>query len=344
MTFGFCKYSGINRLKFQTCALLTCLLSFSSGYAVGNTNAETDLVLFFKQAISSPPDIEKYVAKRTNLQLPANRTKGPLQGSSQSRPYGASSFYIEGALSGTNYYLHSLPDPDLPPDSNHLGTISVRSGSSTYQIGGHGIIRGIGENGLLEDVKAKFRLSRQMLGMGAGEIEPETVKWNGNDFLAKNILGKDVYGSLHISNNLPLRLEVSLTNELLPYEAIEYTYATPADTFAGYPAKFIISYKSRNELKPLAEIEFESVLLATQQLGAGFFSETRFADLIRYTNVFSNSDYYVTKGKSNKLVKVDSGGAVSSHSRKIIYFFFTTVILPPIVILLIWVAKKTKNK
>jgi hypothetical protein len=197
--------------------------------------------------------------------------------------------------------VHWLPDPDLLTDTNRLGTISVRSGSSTYEIGGVDIIYGLGKNGLTEDVKANFRLSRQILCMGAGEIELGTGKWNGNDFAAKNILGNDVHGSLQVSNDLPFRMEFSLANEPLPYKAIEYTYANPADSFAGYPAKFLITYKFTNGLQPLAEVEFKSVLLATQQLSADFFSETRYGNLISNVYMFSDSNYYAFDLKSNRV-------------------------------------------
>ena len=188
-------------------------------------------------------------------------------------------------------------------DTNQVGVISARSGSSTYEIGGHGIIYGTGENGLTDDVKAQYGVSRQILGMGAGEIEPDTVKWNDNNFTATSVVGKGVHGSLQVSNNLPVRMEVSLDDRQLPYSAIEYTYANPAGSFAGYPAKFLIYYRysAKDELKPLAEVEFQSVVLATQHLDASFFSETRYADLISYANMYIDSNYYAFSLKSNRV-------------------------------------------
>lgn len=184
--------------------------------------------------------------------------------------------------------------------------------------------------------------------MGADEIEPATVEWNGNNFTATNVVGKGVHGSLQVSNNLPFRMEVSLDGRPLPYEAIEYTYTTPADSFSGYPAKFLISYKSKNGLKPLAEVEFKSLLMATQHLDASFFSETRFANLYSYTNMYSNTDFYASKPKSKQLVRVDSyvksGGVTNSNSRKIIYISFFFVTLLPAAILVVWSVRKNKNK
>ena len=313
-----------------------------NAYSDEITNAPIDLVSFFKQAISSPPDIEKYVAKRTNLLR-------PMPGSAYSSSNGSSSFqYYEGALSGTNFYLRYLPDPNQPTGINQLGTISARAGSSTYELAGHGIVYGVGKNGLTEEVQVQFSLSRQILCMGAGELEPGTIKWNGSEFTAKNIFGKDVHGSLQISNDLPFRAEFNLSNELNPYKAIVYTYPSPADHFSGYPAHFLISYNNTEGLTPMAEIEFKSVQVATQQLSAAFFNESRFAIDVEFTNVFSNSDFYASKTKSKELVKLnsylESGGLTNSNSRKIMYICFIFVTLFSVAILLIWSVRKTKKQ
>ena len=231
--------------------------------------------------------------------------------------------------------------------SNQLDSIVARSGSNTYVIGGHGVTYGVGSNAATRAIGAEFGLSRQILCMGADEIESETVNWNGNEFTAKNVLGKDLRGVLQISNNLPFRMEVGLPNNPLPYEAIEYTYATPADSFAGYPAKILIYYKSVNGLKPLAMIEFKSLQLATQQLNGSFFSETRFASRITYTNVYSNSDFYASNVKTKQLVKansyVNSGGFTNSRSRAVIYICLIFVTFLPAVILLIRSVRKAKK-
>jgi hypothetical protein len=279
---------------FELCAFVTFFLAAANASGAGN--AETNLVAFFKQVIASPPDIERFVAKRTALQV-------PIEGSA-----GSNSFqfqYFEGALSGTNYYLHSIRDPALPADTNRLGIIAARSGSSSYGIGGDGIIYAIGENMAVENVKANFVLSRQILCMGVGALEPDTVKWVGNEFTARNVVGKEVHGSLQISNNIPFRMEVGLVGEALPYMEIVYTYATPEDSFSGYPQNFLISYRfNQGLMKPLAKVEFQSVLLAKQPLSATFFNEDRFRRFLVYTNVYSNSDYYGTD-VSNRLVKID---------------------------------------
>lgn len=323
-------------------AILVCLLPVWRGYAVDSTNREINLVSFFKEAINSPPDIEKYLAKRTNLQLP---TQNGLVLSNSS----SSSFqYLEGAISGTNFFLKRLSGPSERAGSNHLGTISARSGSSTYGIGGNGLIQGIGKNGLTDDIQAQFRLSRQVTGMGAGEIEPGSVRWDGNNFTAKNTLGKDIHGSLEVSNNLPLRMEVTLANATLPYKAIDYTYAIQSDSFSGYPAKFLISYKSTNGLKPLAVVEFESMRIAPQDLQEDFFAASRFSDRVSYTNVYSNSDFYASHSKTKRLVKansyVTSGGFTNSNSRALIYLCLMAVTILPGAILLIRTVRNAKNK
>lgn len=317
-------------------AIIAYSLTLSISRAETMAQSPTNRVAFFKQAMSSPPDIEKFVAKRTNLILPK----------SDPRLYE----YLEGALSGTNFYVHFLPDPGQPADSNHLGTISARVGSSTYELGGHGIVYGVGTNALTEDVRVQFSLTRQILCMGAGEIEPGTMVWNGDDFTAKNVFGKNVHGSLQVSNNLPLRTEFFLAGEQLPYQTIEYTYGTSADSFAGYPASFLINLKSTKGLLPIAEVEFKSVLLATQRLDPSFFSPSRLSGAVTYTNAYSNEVFYASLSKSKRLVRTDlssldrSGGFINSKPRLMIYMGFLIATLIPVGILLIWWSQNQKQK
>jgi len=272
--------------------------------------------------------MEKFVAKRTNLVLPE----------SDSRFFQ----YYEGALSGSNFYLHFLPDPSRSADSNHLGTISVRVGSSTYELGGHGIVYGEGTNALVDNVRVQFSLARQILCMGAGEIEPGTLEWKGDEFTAKNVYGKNVHGSLQVSNNLPARTEFFLGDEQAPYKTIEYTYGSPADSFGGYPARFLINLLSTKGLVPAAAIEFKSVLLAKQQLDPGFFSPSRLTGSITYTNAYSNAVFYASASKSKNLIRTDmssldkSGGFINSKPRLMIYIGFLVATLVPVGILLIW--------
>ncbi len=275
------------------------------------TNHDSDFVMFFKHAINSSPDIETFVAKRTSLRdfsfLPLTISKSLGSNSVQ---------YYEGALSKSNFSLRFISDPSQPKDSNHLDTIVAKSGSTAYEIGGHGLIYGVGSNALAQDVRANFGLTRQIVCMGTGEIETETISWDGNNFTATNVLGKNVHGVLLVSNDLPFRLEVWLADNPLPYEAIEYTYPNPPDSFAGYPAKFLIYYKSKNGLAPLAEVEFISIQLSAEELKPEFFSETRYDDRITYAEMYSDSNHYtfavksnrldVFLLKSNRLVRVDS--------------------------------------
>lgn len=325
------------------CMAIFYLCLTRSAYSDNATNTSIDLIAFFKQAIDSPPDIEKCIVKRTRL-----RTDALLKKMIRKGTLVASNQYFEGALSGTNFFLRYVEDPGQPTVSNRLDSVIGRSGSSAYQVGGHGVTYGTGENPFKTGVTVSFALTRQMLCMGVGEIEPGTVNWNDNQFTATNVLGKNLHGVLQISNNLPFRLEVSLAGDPQPYMEIQYKYATPADSFAGYPAKFLISYKFNNGLEPLAEIEFKSVLLATQQLSPSFFSETQFADRVTYTNLFSNSDFYAFNVKTKQLVKanpyVKSGGFTNSHSRAVIYLCFILVTLFSLVILLIQSVKQTKYK
>jgi hypothetical protein len=323
------------------CAVAFCLLLTSNAVGSDTTNNPVDLVVFFKNAVGSPPEIEHYIVKRTQLQFPIGQKIGDAKSSNSFQ-------YLEGSFSGTNFFLHHLPDPGQPVDTNHLGLISARAGSSVYEIGGHGIIKGTGTNGLTDDVKAQFSVSRQVLGMGVGEIASGTIKWSGNSFTATNVVGKGVHGSLIVSNNLPVRMEIALDGSPMPYASIEYAYPASENQFSGYPEKFLICYKSKDGLKPLAEVEFKSLVLATQHLGADFFSETRFANCYRYTNMYSNSDYYVSDSKSNYLVKanslVDSGGFSNTKPRAIIYICLFFVTFLPLAFLLNWLVRQNKTE
>lgn len=142
-------------------------------------------------------------------------------------------------------------------------------------------------------------------------------------------------------------MEVTLADEPHPYMAIEYKYAAAADSFAGYPEKYLISYKSREGLTPLAEIELTSVLLATQQLSAAFFNHSRFPNLITYTNVYSNSDIYATDAKTKQPIQINSllksGGFTNSHSRTGIYLCLVFVTLIPAAALLRRSVQKNKE-
>ena len=209
--------------------------------------------------------------------------------------------YYAGALSKSNFSLRFISDPSEPKDSNHLDTIVAKSGSSVYEIGGHGLIYGIGSNALAQDVRANFGLTRQIVCMGTGEIETETISWDGNNFTAKSILGKNVHGALLVSNDLPFRLEVWLADDPLSYKAIEYTYPNPPDSLAGYPAKSLIYYKSQNGLAPLAEVELKSIKVAAEELKPEFFSESRYDDRITYAEMYSDSNHYTFGVKSNRL-------------------------------------------
>ncbi|HEY9509416.1 MAG TPA: hypothetical protein VIV82_06080, partial [Verrucomicrobiae bacterium] len=105
--------------------------------------------------------------------------------------------------------------------------------------------------------------------------------------------------------NIPFRMEVGLVGEALPYMEIEYAYATPEDSFSGYPQNFLISYRfNQGLMKPLAKVEFQSVLFAKQPLSATFFNEDRFSRFIVYTNVYSNAVVY-SADESNRLVKFE---------------------------------------
>ena len=261
-----------------------------------NSNSQdSEFVTLFRQAIDSPPDIESFAAKRSNLQRP-----DPKFISSSEAP---TSMYFEGAFSGTNYFLR-----------NQHGTISARSEATSYQIGGNVINYGVGSNGLTASVEAEFQVARQILCFGAGEIQAGTVKWNGNHFFATNMVGKVVHGTLEISNNLPCTLQLFLGDSPLPYSEVRYFYETSDKKLSGYPRRFLKFYRSKAALVPLAEVEFDSVVVAKQPLGANYFAEQRFADYINHVELMQDTNHYGFRLKNGL---VESWLLTSNRSIKI---------------------------
>jgi hypothetical protein len=204
------------------------------------------------------------------------------------------------------------------------------------------------------NVDALFNLTRQFLNMGVSEIEPESIIWNGNVFVGKSGRGSDRYGELTISNNVPYRMEISMAKGSPPYKAIKYTYPEPVALFAGFPSKMVISTIADSglkpsDLKPVAELTFEYVQLATQRLSDDFFSNQQFiGPSVTHTNIYSNSVLYVQNLKSGKMVKAPPPffgwrQHTNSNTRIAIYFCLALITVAPVVIIFVYWLNKTKQ-
>jgi hypothetical protein len=244
------------------------------------TNSLGDPIAFFKQAISAPPDVEEFTVREYSSVTVHGLTK-------------KSSSRLTGARAGDNYFLQAFFDAN---GSNALAAsrpalIVGRSGNDQYQYSQNAISYGFGSNGLTAVVRENLSVTRQILDMGMGDTEPDSVKWDGDTFTATNILGEFQYGKLSISNGLPSRLEISAAKGSPPDRMIEYTYPDPSSFFKGFPATISLFGEYDGELIPEVQVQFYSVKLSDEPLSDNFFAAAQFVTPnILYTNVFSNSD------------------------------------------------------
>jgi hypothetical protein len=257
---------------------------FSKADTAETTN---DLVTFFKQAMSSPPDVENYVV--------GQRVFGE----------GDTMFY-NGARSGSNYFLKILSASNAPVNLDQADAIAGRSGSSAYWVSQNAVSYGIGSNGLTGNVEQNFFMAQQFLSMGISETA-SGVKWSNNTFTA-TVWGHPRYGELSISNGIPSRLEISLAKGSPPYKVVEYTYPDPPTALSGFPSKMKNSSTGPNgKLKSFCEIQFYSIQLAARPLYSNFFASAQFiGPNILHTNVYSNADLYVQTKRGRTVKSPDS--------------------------------------
>lgn len=312
-------------------------------YSDNLTNTQADIVAFFKRAISSPPDIEKYTASQRLSSPPDVK----MHNASQRLIESESISYYVGARAGSNYILQIVSNSNALVNLSERQLITGRSGVGAYEFTQNAVNYGIGSNALTGGVGTLFTLTRQFLDMGIGTIEPESVKWEGNTFTAMDIYGRSQYGELEISNGLPLRLGISNAKGSPPYKMVEYTYPDPPTSLNGFPSKMAISGKSEGKLKPFGEVLFYSVQLATQPLSDNFFAAAQFAGPnIMHTNIYSNSDLYVGNRRGQMVKAPDSvrksGGHTNSRSRAVIFLCFALATVIPIAFF-IFLRKKQTN-
>ena len=304
-----------NRLA-QLFGIIFCVFLACSAYSDNTTNTPTDFVAYFKQAISAPPDVEKYVVSHYLIKS------------------GLTSYYA-GARAGSNYFLQILSDSNALLNLGKIAPIAGQSGTSVYGFGQNQVSYGIGSNAMMQFNGVMFRMTRQFLDMGISEIDPESVKWTGDTFSATLDNGYPRYGKLSISNGLPFKLEISVTKDSLPYKMVEYTYPNSSASLGGFPSRMRISDGSDGKWKPVGEVTFYSVDLARRPLSEDYFAAAQFVGInIAYTNIYSNADLYVGNSKG-QIVKApdslkESGGYTNSHARALIFLLFVLSAIVPI--------------
>ena len=321
--------------------IIFCLFLAWSAHSDNTTNTATDLVAFFKKAISAPPGVERYVVSQRQLQS-VTPSVGPTIKS------GIISYYI-GARAGSNYFLQILSGSNGFSDLSEKQLIAGRSGAGTYEINQNALSFGVGSNGLTGNVGVFYTVTRQFLGMGISEIEPESVRWGGNAFTATNNHGLAIYGELNISNGLPCKLGVSVAKSSPPYKVVEYAYPMPPLSLSGFPSNMIISRAPQGIAKPFCEISFYSVQLAERPLSDEFFAAAQFVGTnIIYTNIYSNADLYVHNSRGQTVIVPDSirksGGYVNTHAHAIVYVCFAlSTLVPLLFFVLLRKNKQTKT-
>ncbi|HWC60360.1 MAG TPA: hypothetical protein VHC44_11760 [Verrucomicrobiae bacterium] len=293
-----------------------CLFFFLIAKADTTTQPTNDLVGFFKRAIDSPPEIEKFMASQQLVERKST------------------SYYI-GAKAGSNYFLQILPNSNALATLSGRQLVAGRSGTEAYQITENAVNRGSGSNVMTAGAGVFFTLVQQFLGMGIGNIKPGSVKWNGDTFTADdNLFGVSLRGRLEISNGLPFRLRINHTDGSPLTKLVEYAYPNPPTALSGFPSKMMISGGNDGDLKPFGEIVFYSVQLASAPLRDDFFAAARFVDTnIVHTNEYVGADVYVQKRNGEK-VKLPvslakSGGYPNTPSRAVIFLCIALITLIP---------------
>jgi hypothetical protein len=270
-----------------------------------------DAVAFFKQAISSPPDVDSFIAGGRSLRsieelvqqnqfvaqrlAMENKNTPSLQESLQIAKEMRSEQFYAGARAGSDFYWRSISSPNTPNIPGQDVSVFGRAGSLTYQVGENNVSYGSGTNAFVESMDSMFGVVRQFLDMGLGEVDPESVVWTGNQFTALTRFGKSVYGELVVSNNLPFAIMVSQQKNSPVFKTIQYQYPNPPASLGGFPVKMTIFGVSEGEYKPELEITLYAVHMADRRLPHGFFSDEQFkTDKIIYTNAYINSEVWGT--------------------------------------------------
>ena len=301
------------RQKIKTTITIGAVVIMTGGFVAAVVSghqikpAPLDAVAFFKQAISSPPDVGSFIAGQRNLKpledlVQAAQMFSRLRDADgktnsdeilqEAKRMQQEQFYT-GARAGSNYYFRSISGPTKPNIPGDDPSIFGRDGSLFYQVGANNFSYGSGTNSFVASIDTMSGLMRQLLDMGLGEVKPESVAWSGNQFSALNRFGNPEYGVLEVSNNLPFALAISRQKNSPIYKRIEYQYPNPPASLGGFPAKIKIFDVSGDDSKPSLEITLYSIHIANAPLPDKFFNPDQFktAKTI-YTNAYINSEVW----------------------------------------------------
>ena len=289
---------------------LSCLESlclFGSHSLLHGAEVPNDAVSFFKRALTSPADVSHFEAGMRDLGgglpldvLPENAkvVQQPAQ-------------LFEGARSGSNYYI--IDKSPLNP------TISGRQGQKAFNIGSNSVAYGY-EGFKSNDPKLSdrvsqaadsyFRMTRQFLQMGLGEIAPQSTTWLGSDtFVATNDLGVPEYGKLELSNNIPRRLLVSWQEGASPFKTFDYFYPEPLLSLGGSPYLIVLNTLLKTRFVPALELRISKLEIAKNSLSAEYFDAEQFlTPNTIYTSVFSHDEFTGISPRGKVKVKLKDMG------------------------------------
>jgi hypothetical protein len=279
----------------------------------GASDTQLDEVAFFKRAITSPADIEHFVACEEILRPRG----GSRQASNEKSPSseGPNPRFFEGARAGSNYFLRH----NFNFETNQLSGKSVvgRVGSNAYQVNPNTLTLTTEtaetkpDNPVAMMSAATGSFVNQFLNMGLGDIKAATVRWRGDEFTAVRNNGSPVYGLLELSNGLPARLKICSEKGATPYKAIAYVYPEPPASLRGFPKRTIISSLFEDGLHPWMQLTLLQVQEAKRPLPAEAFAEDRFINSsVVFTNIFSNNALYSLRA-GGKMIKIDAPGTGS---------------------------------
>lgn len=265
-----------------------------SASQISGREDSTDLVVFFRRAISSPVDVESFRATEKalrELQVPPDLTRSAI------RPRDQGIVYYEGGRSGTNYFLRSFT-------GTNSGTIIGRSGPEDYQVNANTLTHSFGgADPVAGGGRVVFNFLNQFLNMGLADLKQGTVVWDGNEFTATRDDGSLIYGRLEVSNGLPSTLQISSAKESPPFKATAYTYPDKLTSLGGFPKTITISTRNASGLSPVLELALIELQLAVGQLSEETFAPARFMSTnVVYTNIYTNGQLFSTVG--GKLLKV----------------------------------------
>jgi len=308
------------RILFCT-VLLGLPLTGTGAHAEELANNQTDLIAFFKQAISSPPDVDQFISKQVTL-------RDQISSRAETRIFPP--LWYEGARSSSNFYLRVIPDP-LATNSEKstfgVNMVAGQYGGNSFNLNKNALAwteeQG-SNNPVYSFSKSQHALLNQFLNMGLGDVVPQSVTWNGNSFKAQLDNGKPICGILEISNNLPAKLKVDICGDGQPYKILSYSYPTPAESLSRFPSKIQVVELSDNGFQPSIEISLAQIRLASGQIPETEFAEANFINSnIAYTNTFKNGAYYVHHGNGMVQQVTYSAGTNQSQAHvKIMIFMF----------------------